>query len=110
MERKNHFTLPTSQALLEPTDREYISAIRDSYKLKTHSKMQPSPNSPLTLPKQEEGLSGPYDGVVDEGRLIGDIKSDITEKSSFSGEKFNFWLYAANCIYNCHDLKVIDLS
>ena len=69
--------------------------------------MQPSPDSPLTLPKQEEGS---FDGAVEEGRFINDVKEDGTEKSSFTGKKFNSLLYAPNCIYNSHDLKVIGLS
>ena len=48
--------------------------------------MQPSPDSPLTLPKQEEGSAGSFDGAVEEGRFINDVKEDGTEKSSFSGK------------------------
>ena len=72
--------------------------------------MQPSPNSPLTLPKQEDGSNSSFDGQSEEGRFIGDIKQDGSDKGSFSGKKFNFWLYAANCIYKLNDLKVIDSS
>ena len=72
--------------------------------------MQPSPDSPLTLPKQEEGSIGSFDSAVEEGRLIADLKEDNSEKSSFTGKNFKSLLYAPNCIYNSHDLKVIGLS
>ena len=72
--------------------------------------MQPSPESPLTLPKQEESSAGSLEGSVEEGRFMSDSKQDGAEKSSFSGKEFNSMLYTLNCIYKCHDLKVIGLS
>ena len=110
MERKNHFSQPASQQIFEQTGRELITTIRGNLKLKRDIKMQPSPESPLTLPKQEEGSTGSFDGAVEEGRLIADLKEDSLEKNSFTGKNLQSLLYDPNCIYNSHDLKVIGLS
>ena len=110
MERKNHFPLAASQQIFEQTGRELTSAIRGNLKLKRDTKMQPSPDSPLTLPKQEEGSTGSFEGAGDEGRLVPDFKEDSSERSSFTGKKFKSLLYAPNCIYNGLDLRVIGLS
>ncbi len=90
MERKNHFPLTNAQPIPEHSSRELVSTIRGKTELKVQPKMQPSPNSPLTLPKQEENSSGSYDGHSEEGRFIDDMKSDGNEKGSFTGKKFNF--------------------
>lgn len=71
--------------------------------------MQSSPDSPLTLPKQEEGSTSSFDGAVEEGRFIDDVKPDGAGKLTYSGKEIKSLLYSPNCIYNYYDLKVIDL-
>ena len=93
MERKNHIPLPTSQQILEQTGRDFVSTIRGNFKVKKNAKMQPSPDSPLTLPKQEEGSTSSFDGAVEEGRFIDDVKPDGAGKLTYSGKEFKSLLY-----------------
>eukprot|EP00794_Sanderia_malayensis_P007252 gene7252-8060_t len=84
MERKNHFPLTNTQPIVEHSSSEHVSTLRGKIDLKRLPKMHPSPNSPLTLPKQEESSASSFDGQSEEGRFIDDMKSDGNEKGSFT--------------------------